>query len=137
MRYGIAYWLKRGDGTVLLRRRVENGLLGGMMEFPCTNFSEDEKIGFDLAAARASAPLTTAKWRKLDGRVTHIFTHFRLEIIVLAAEVRLADGNLGQWVKPDSFDEIALPTPVSQNRQPCLETRGLNFAEKRAVVLGF
>ena len=110
VRYGVAYWLKRGDGTVLLRRRVEKGLLGGMMEFPCTNFSEDEKIGFDLGAARATAPLTTAKWRKLEGRVTHIFTHFRLEIIVLAAEVRLADGNLGQWVKPDSFDEIALPT---------------------------
>ncbi|MCX8505453.1 MAG: A/G-specific adenine glycosylase [Alphaproteobacteria bacterium] len=110
VRYGVAYWLKRGDGTVLLRRRVEKGLLGGMMEFPCTNFSEDEKIGFDLGAARIAAPLTTAKWRKLEGRVTHIFTHFRLEIIVLAAEVRLADGNLGQWVKPDSFDTIALPT---------------------------
>ncbi|MDI9350195.1 MAG: A/G-specific adenine glycosylase [Candidatus Symbiobacter sp.] len=110
VRFAVAYWLRRGDGTILLRRRVEKGLLGGMMELPCTHFKDDEASGFDLAAARAAAPLTTAKWRRLDGRVVHVFTHFRLEIIVLAAEVRLADGNLGQWIKPENFAEIALPT---------------------------
>src|SRR5205823_4035103 len=31
MRYGVAFWLRRGDGAVLLRRRPERGLRGGMI----------------------------------------------------------------------------------------------------------
>jgi len=30
-RYGAAFWIERSDGAVLLRRRPEKGLLGGMM----------------------------------------------------------------------------------------------------------
>ena len=36
LRYGVAFWLTRGDGAVLLRRRPEKGLLGGMTEIPST-----------------------------------------------------------------------------------------------------
>ncbi|MFZ3235523.1 MAG: A/G-specific adenine glycosylase, partial [Stellaceae bacterium] len=35
-RYGVAFWLTRPDGAVLLRRRPEKGLLGGMIEIPST-----------------------------------------------------------------------------------------------------
>jgi A/G-specific adenine glycosylase len=35
-RKGVAFWIERGDGAVLLRRRPEKGLLGGMMEIPAT-----------------------------------------------------------------------------------------------------
>ncbi|HYU11045.1 MAG TPA: A/G-specific adenine glycosylase, partial [Stellaceae bacterium] len=35
-RYGVVFWLSRGDGAVLLRRRPEKGLLGGMIELPST-----------------------------------------------------------------------------------------------------
>ena len=110
VRYGVAYWLRRGDGTILLRRRVEKGLLGGMMELPTTPFHNDAQTGHDLGAARAAAPIISAKWRRLDGQITHIFTHFRLEMIILAAQVRLGDGNLGQWTNPDEFPNIALPS---------------------------
>ena len=34
LRYGVAFWLRRGDGAVLLRRRPDKGLLGGMTELP-------------------------------------------------------------------------------------------------------
>src|SRR3546814_8305957 len=34
LRRGVAFWLVRPDGAVLLRRRPERGLLGGMMEIP-------------------------------------------------------------------------------------------------------
>src|SRR5438876_5375270 len=36
LRYGVAFWLTRPDGAVLLRRRPEKGLLGGMIEIPST-----------------------------------------------------------------------------------------------------
>ena len=41
-RRGIAFWLVAGDGSVLLRRRPERGLLGGSMEIPSTDWKEGE-----------------------------------------------------------------------------------------------
>src|SRR3546814_7914822 len=35
-RRGLAFWLVNGRGAVLLRRRPEKGLLGGMMEVTST-----------------------------------------------------------------------------------------------------
>ncbi len=37
-RRGHAYWITRRDGAVLLRRRPEKGLLGGMMEIPSSEW---------------------------------------------------------------------------------------------------
>src|SRR5207302_10347889 len=36
LRYGVVFWLEREDGAVMLRRRPERGLLGGMIELPST-----------------------------------------------------------------------------------------------------
>ena len=35
-RLGIAFWVERNDGHILLRQRPQKGLLGGMMESPST-----------------------------------------------------------------------------------------------------
>src|SRR5579875_1285161 len=40
LRYGVAFWITRPDGAVLLRRRPERGLLGGMIEIPSTPWRE-------------------------------------------------------------------------------------------------
>lgn len=81
-RFGAAFFVTRPDGAVLLRRRTDKGLLGGMAEFP----GSDWTAKFDREAAMAQAPLT-AKWRKRTGSVTHVFSHFSLELQVFAAEV--------------------------------------------------
>ncbi len=96
----------RADGAVLLRRRPDNGLLGGMIEVPSTAWTAEP---VDLAAARAAAPLK-AKWRALDGLVNHGFTHFQLELTVLAAAVPRGDAKLGIWCPLDRIGEQALPT---------------------------
>jgi A/G-specific adenine glycosylase len=80
-RRGAAFWVTRGDGFVLVRRRPTNGLLGGMTEVPTTAWTHD----FDDTRALADAPLR-AKWRRLTGTVTHTFTHFLLELAVYAAK---------------------------------------------------
>src|SRR5262249_54886236 len=90
----------------LLRRRPDQGLLGGMIEVPSTAWTE---APIDLEAARAAAPLA-ARWRALDGVVVHGFTHFRLELAVMAAAVRRADAPLGVWCPLDKLEEQALPT---------------------------
>ena len=56
-----------------------------MTEVPTTEWSRD----FDDDVALDHAPLK-AKWRRLPGLVTHVFTHFPLELIVYAASVPAA-----------------------------------------------
>jgi A/G-specific adenine glycosylase len=104
-RFGIVFWIGRGDGAVLLRRRPEQGLLGGMMEFPSTPWRDTRWTEED---APAQAPLR-ARWRVLAGTVRHSFTHFDLELGIWAGTV--ARGNaVGVWVKPADFSSLALPT---------------------------
>src|SRR3546814_10048562 len=64
-RYGVAFWTVRKDVAVLLRRRPEKGLLGGMMEVPSTAWRGER---WSLAEAKAGAPLR-GRWRLVDGAV--------------------------------------------------------------------
>ena len=110
LRRGVAFWLTRADGAVLLRRRAETGLLGGMMEVPSTEWRE---APWSAREAGEAAPVT-APWRPLPGLVRHGFTHFRLELEVWTAP---APGDLGGstattgcWTRPEEFEAAALPT---------------------------
>jgi A/G-specific adenine glycosylase len=106
-RMGIAFWVVDGTGAVLLRRRVEKGLLGGMMEVPSTEWSAAVP---SLAAAKAVAPVA-GEWRVLPGQVRHVFTHFELTLTIWAARVAgRGDPTAGVWVKPDRFGDYALPS---------------------------
>jgi A/G-specific adenine glycosylase len=103
-RFGVAFWLSRADGAVLLRRRPEHGLLGGMMEIPSTAW-RDTAWAFDEALRAAPEP---AQWRLLPGIVHHGFTHFRLALAVAAAAA--AGPVEGPWSAVDRLSEHALPT---------------------------
>ena len=101
-RQGVAFWIERRDGAVLLRRRPEKGLLGGMMEVPSTGWSGEVD------------PPVAAKWQKLPGLVTHTFTHFHLELEVFST-LTLQDGEhrgdgIYRWVQPEALQHEALPT---------------------------
>ncbi|HEY3916651.1 MAG TPA: A/G-specific adenine glycosylase [Stellaceae bacterium] len=109
LRRGVAFWAVRGDGAVLLRKRAEKGLLGGMMEVPS---SEWRSGAFDLDEARAAAPVS-ARWSALPGVVRHSFTHFDLELLVLTGKTR-ATKAAGVWVKPDALGTQALPTVMKK-----------------------
>ncbi|HYZ43139.1 MAG TPA: NUDIX domain-containing protein, partial [Stellaceae bacterium] len=124
MRYGIAFWLTRRDGAVLLRRRPEKGLLGGMTEIPSTLW-RPEPWTFDEAAQ--AAPVPTA-WTALPGTVRHGFTHFALELAVMAGTPighGVADGI---WSPIDRLGEHALPTlmkKVARHAISALKTQSL------------
>lgn len=103
LRQGLVFWTVRSDGAVLLRRRPEKGLLGGMMEVPSSDWAAREP------ADMSRAPVA-AKWRELPGLVNHGFTHFQLELTVLAARARKNAKADGVWVMPDALGDHALPT---------------------------
>ena len=110
VRRGVAFWAVRDDGAVLLRRRPEKGLLGGMMEVPSTPWEERQ---WSQADVLAHAPVA-AEWRAIDGAVQHTFTHFRLELTVLVGEVGMEENSDGRWVPLDQLAGQALPTVMKK-----------------------
>ena len=84
----------RSDGAVLLRRRPDEGLLGGMIELPTTPWRDEP---WDLAEASAHAP-QPLPWQALPEPVRHGFTHFEIELLVAVAETEggAADGTTAQ-----------------------------------------
>jgi A/G-specific adenine glycosylase len=110
LRRGAAFVVLRADGFVLVRSRPAKGLLGGMTEVPTSEWTHD----FDKATALAHAPRlgrSTPKWRRLPGVVTHVFTHFPLEVVVYAAGVSASTRapDASRWVALADLPGEALP----------------------------
>ncbi|WLA81393.1 A/G-specific adenine glycosylase [Bradyrhizobium elkanii] len=108
LRRGAAFVVTRG-GELLVRSRAEKGLLGGMTEVPGSQWL----AGQEDAAALAQAPELkgVTRWRRTAGVVSHVFTHFPLELVVYTASVpprsRAPDGM--RWVPVATLDGEAFP----------------------------
>ncbi len=143
VRYGMVFWAVRDDGNVLLRQRPDKGLLGGMMEIPSTEW----RLSAWTADEAASAAPVRAHWRALDGVVSHTFTHFHLQLVVLAARVgaragaRASEGPArgkgngggkgGVWCPPGRFSDHALPTvmkKVARHAQGAWKGEGTDYS---------
>lgn len=108
LRRGAAFVVTRGD-ELLVRSRPEKGLLGGMTEVP----GSDWLAGQDDATAKQQAPdlKELSRWQRKVGVVTHVFTHFPLEVVVYTAKVeartRAPEGM--RWVPIATLAGEALP----------------------------
>ncbi|WP_282607906.1 A/G-specific adenine glycosylase [Pelagibius sp. Alg239-R121] len=107
-RRAVAFWAQRPDGSILLRRRAPEGLLGGMMEIPSTPWREDT---WSEGEAMSHSPYA-AEWRELPGMVRHTFTHFHFEIDVWAGQVARDTEALpeSKWVPLEGLANEALPS---------------------------
>ncbi len=102
VRYGVAFCLRRKDGAMLMARRPPEGLLGGMLGLPGTDWFERRPRRKAIEAARPAE----GKWRKA-GVVQHVFTHFTLELEVRVAECGEGGETLeGTWVRSDTWREV-------------------------------
>ncbi|HEX4292839.1 MAG TPA: A/G-specific adenine glycosylase [Rhizomicrobium sp.] len=131
LKRGAAFVARDASGAVLLVKRPEKGLLGGMMEPPLGPWSEDFPA---TAEAMKQAPFKAA-WKKRGGIVEHGFTHFQLEIEVYAAEVDAAKvggqvkpghGEGGKWVR--DLSTAALPTVMKKIVEHAFPDEGPLFA---------
>ena len=112
LRRGALFWARRGN-AVLLCRRPPDGLLGGMMEFPGTQWRSDAPAGAQAGEKHwlAQAPLR-ASWSRLPGHVCHGFTHFRLQLAVYAARLppAAAAPPHTRWVSLAGLEKEPLPS---------------------------
>ncbi|MFK8254098.1 A/G-specific adenine glycosylase [Ancylobacter terrae] len=113
-RRGIAFLAVRADGAVLVRNRPPKGLLGGMAEVPSTPW--DARLARGGAAppeveAQEWLPIA-ADWRPLAGTVSHVFSHFALELGVWRADVpAAAPAPAGhRWVSARDLAGEAFPS---------------------------
>jgi A/G-specific adenine glycosylase len=108
LRRGAAFIVTRG-GELLVRTRAEKGLLGGMTEVPGSEWlaAQDDK------AALKQAPTLKGvmRWHRKVGVVTHVFTHFPLELVVYTADVaaRTRPPEGMRWVPIATLAGEALP----------------------------
>lgn len=108
-RQGVIFFARALDGAVLLRRRAQKGLLGGMMEVPGTPWRE---AAWSESEALSHVP-GPAEWESLNGQVTHVFTHFRLTLSVWRARPERGSWRIAadmRWVERQDLDAEALPS---------------------------
>lgn len=103
VRRGTALWIER-DEQVWLVRRPPKGLLGGMAALPGPEWSGD-------ALPATGTPLA---------QVRHVFTHFALDLSIVAAGQPQGDG----WWQPlNSLRSAGLPTLYRKAVEAVLEGR--------------
>jgi A/G-specific adenine glycosylase len=101
-RRGIAFVGLRTDGAVLLERRPDRGLLGGMLGWPGSDWAETEPV---------STPPAPGSWQPIPGEVRHTFTHFHLRLSVMAARLPLdTTPGRGDFLPCAAFRPASLPT---------------------------
>jgi A/G-specific adenine glycosylase len=101
-RYGVAHWIER-SGSVWLVRRPAKGMLGGMAALPGPGWTDEP------------APTETALVH-----VSHVFTHFRLELAVVGSDSPTGEG----WWQPlDRLVDAGLPTLYRRAADSALEAR--------------
>jgi A/G-specific adenine glycosylase len=100
-RYGTMFWAERA-GKVLLVRRPDKGLLGGMRALPTGRWA-------DSAPGLAEAPFA-AEWKMLDTVASHVFTHFRLECALAVATIGAQETADGEWWPVADLESAGLPT---------------------------
>ena len=122
VRRGDAFVIVRTVGSdphILLRRREDKGLLGGMMEVPCSEW---------VAEASLLTSPSGGTW-KHGQMVQHTFTHFYLEMRVLAAHhdaVRPAAKAFGgDWAALANLSAFALPAVMKKAVASGLEALGV------------
>ena len=113
LRRGLAFLALREDAHLLLRRRPEAGLLGGLWEVPSSAWLASPP---PTAEVLREAPVR-ARWWRVPGHVAHTFTHFRLELSVYRALVPVeaaltfwSDPLRCRWIDRRDLDRTALPT---------------------------
>ena len=99
------FWIVSNQNRVLLRRRPLSGLLPGMLEFPSSDWINENKE----YKKEISFPFK-GNWKPVYGNVIHTFSHFQLSLkIYICRDVneRKLDGI---WKNENDIPDLDLPS---------------------------
>jgi len=91
--YGTVFFTTNSQQQILLRKRPEKGLLGGLWEVPNSHWVKD-------------TPQNTDHSHLLPTEVKHTFTHFHLRLSIIKSQ----STEEGTWVHLHDLENYALPT---------------------------
>lgn len=106
-------------GEVLLERRPDSGIWGGLLslpEFPCDEESSALALlpALESLAARFGAVSSCERLHSF----THVFTHYKLHVTPFAARLAQRAGLAGEeryvWYRADRLAQAPLPAPVKK-----------------------
>ena len=100
-RSGMAYWLETKDGEVLLERRSETRMLGGMIGFPTSGWDNKEP---------SYLPKRSEKGLEYIGDVYHSFTHFDLKLEIWRGVLNRTDIKDNIVLKKADIISAGLPS---------------------------
>ncbi len=119
--YDIAVALISAGGWLYIQRRPDEGLLGGLWEFPGGKVEPGESP--EEAVVREVAEETGFKIRLGEALepVHHAYSHFRITLHAFHAEIEgtgrvvevddTGSRDLGRrWIRPEELDNYAIPT---------------------------
>ncbi len=119
--HDIAVAIIRQNGRLFIQRRPDDGLLGGLWEFPGGKVEPGESP--EQAVVREVAEETGMQIRLMGAldSVDHAYSHFRITLYAFHAEIESsttatetfsADQVVGskRWILPEELDVYAFPT---------------------------
>ncbi len=109
VRRAVAFWVASG-GRILLERRPDTGLLGGMQGLFSTPWVG--RSDFPTKSEALDFAPVKADWHVGNAVITHVFTHFQLDVQIWRATDVLKDTSppTAEWVDAKTFDASGLPT---------------------------
>lgn len=112
IRRAVSFWLEH-DGHLLLERRPDKGLLGGMPGLFSTPWIERDS--FPKMKEWSDHAPAASDWSLGDTIAKHTFTHFHLEtkLAIAKAQKRL-NVQGGFWQPVTDLDAIGLPTAFAK-----------------------
>ena len=101
IRYGYVFVTLNKDNNIILERRPEKGLLGGMLCFPSSEWKHSKDLEF--------SPPFNADWQTVNEPVTHIFSHFKLNLKIAYSFINFTPkGYINKPLK--KIDRKSLPS---------------------------
>ena len=101
IKYGYAFVTLTENNSIILEIRPDGGLLGGMLCFPSSQWTETKDLAF--------TPPFDSNWNILNKPVDHIFSHFRLKLTIAIGNIPISPmGYIEQPLK--TFNRKSLPT---------------------------
>jgi A/G-specific adenine glycosylase len=101
------------EGTVLIARRPQEGLLGGMWEFPGGKLQDGEDLAACLQRELREELAVEVMVGEQVGTYRHAYTHFRVTLHafrcrLVSGEPRAIEASEVRWVQPNELGEYPM-----------------------------